>query len=132
MKSNINTSNYIEFEEDKEAKAWGNKYYSEWAKKYINDMKMAKRIIKESIIQEKGFISTSLLFDIVKTDEAYSNYSNMLKIYVQANTIGIYVNNFAERREYEMLLFPGGYFKLIKDPYVKSDKKIFECELIYL
>lgn len=80
---------------------------------------------------EKGFISTSLTKDIVTSDEAYSEHSNLLKIYIPQNTVGIYVNGIAKRKEQELLLSPNGYFKLIKNPYNEGNKKIYECQLFY-
>ncbi|WP_236896987.1 ADP-ribosyltransferase [Clostridium beijerinckii] len=80
---------------------------------------------------EKGFISTSLTAKIVESEEFYSDHNNMLKIYVKANTVGIYVNGVAKRHEKELLLHPNGYFKLLKLPYEENNKMIYECELIY-
>lgn len=42
---------------------------------------------------ERGFISTSLTIDIVNSKEFYSNYRNILKIYVKADTVGILKEN---------------------------------------
>ena len=80
---------------------------------------------------EKGFISTSLLKEIIDSDEAYSGHNNLLKIYVPKNTIGIYVNGVAKRSEQELLLLPNGYFRLIKSPYIDGKKKVYECEILY-
>lgn len=90
---------------------------------------------KENIptpIQEKGFISTSLLKNIVNEDEAYAVGDNLLKIYVPRNTIGVYVNSITKRSEEEMLLYPNMFLGLASYPYYdkKSGKKIFECQLI--
>jgi len=81
--------------------------------------------------QEKGFISTSLTRGIVKSEEFYSSHKNILKIYVKANTVGIYVNCIERRSEQELLLYPNGYFKLLKKPYKENGKIIYECELFY-
>ncbi|MBE6062577.1 MAG: hypothetical protein E7207_03260 [Clostridium butyricum] len=80
---------------------------------------------------EKGFISTSLLKDIIKSEESYSRYKNLLKIYVKKGTIGIYVNEITTRAEEEILLYPNGYFKLLRKPYQYKDKNVYECELFY-
>lgn len=82
--------------------------------------------------QEKGFVSTSLTKDIIQSDERYSDHNNLLKIYVKSNTIGIYVNEITRRSEEEMLLYPNGYFKLLEKPYQYKDKKVYECQLVYL
>lgn len=82
--------------------------------------------------QEKAFISTSLTKDIINSQEYYSEQKNMLKIYVKANTVGIYVNGVAKRHENELLLYPNGYFRLLKTPYEDNNKKIYECELFYM
>ena len=80
---------------------------------------------------EKGFISTSLIKDIINIDEAYANHKNLLKIYIKKDTVGIYVNEIEKREEEELLLMPKGYFRLIKSPYNDGNKKIYECELFY-
>lgn len=82
--------------------------------------------------QEKGFVSTSLTKDIIQSEERYSEHNNLLKIYVKSNTIGIYVNEITRRSEEEMLLYPNGYFKLLEKPYQYKDKKVYECQLVYL
>ena len=87
---------------------------------------------KEMPTIEKGFISTSLVKSIVNSDEAYSYQENLLKIYVPKYTIGIYVNEITKRKkEQELLLFPNGYFRLIKKPYNEGNKMVYECELFY-
>lgn len=82
-------------------------------------------------LQEKGFISTSLIKDIIKSEECYSDHNNLLKIYVKKGTVGIYVNEVTRRAEEEILLYPNGYFKLLEKPYQYSDKEVYECELFY-
>lgn len=80
---------------------------------------------------EKGFISTSLTKDIINSGDPYSEHNNLLKIYIPKNTLGIHVNAVTRREEQEVLLFPNGYFKLIKSPYMEGNKKVYECELFY-
>lgn len=83
-------------------------------------------------IQEKGFMSTSLIKDIVKQSEAYASENNLLKIYVKKETIGVYVNSVTIRNEEEMLLFPNMFLGLSSYPYKDKEcgKFIYECELI--
>lgn len=83
-------------------------------------------------IQEKGFMSTSLLKDIVNSKEAYSSEKNLLKIYVDEKSIGLYVNSVTSRSEQEILFPPNGYLALIEYPYhdVSCGKTIYECRLI--
>lgn len=208
MGSGINKLNYIELKDDIEAEAWGNKYYSDWGSKYINNMRIANEIInknhatnsieyycgeaykwinpylrygryeaeseiypevadilaiilsmaprvpedivvyrlvcdefikelirsnkKEIPIQEKGFLSTSLTKNIINSNEEYSDYKNLLKIYVKAKSIGIYVNSVTKRTENELLLAPNGFLKLIDYPYKENNKIVYECNLIYM
>lgn len=87
---------------------------------------------KEIPTQEKGFLSTSLTKNIVNSNEYYSNHKNLLKIYVEAKSIGIYVNSVIKRTENELLLAPNGYLKLINYPYKENDKIVYECNLIYM
>lgn len=87
---------------------------------------------KSYFYYEKGFMSTSLIKDIVKIDEPYSSHKNLLKIYVEKNTIGVYVNVVTRRSEEEMLFLPGMTLKLIEKPYKDKniDKIIYECILL--
>ena len=83
-------------------------------------------------IQEKGFMSTSLIKDIVNENEAYAAEKNVLKIYVEQSTIGIYVNSVTRRSEEEMLLFPNMHLGLSDYPHkdIDSGKIVYECKLI--
>lgn len=77
-------------------------------------------------------MSTSLLRDIVYADGAYACENNLLKIYVESDTIGIYVNAITKRSEEEMLLFPNMYLALTNYPYRDDEvnKMVYECKLI--
>ena len=89
---------------------------------------------KGSYITELGFVSTSLSSDIVKiVDESYSNYNDLLKIYVEKGNVGLYTSIFVEKTEAEMLLPPNARFHLISKPhYDKSLKKqVYECKIEY-
>lgn len=94
---------------------------------------IGKNKLKDSIgTREKGFMSTSLLKNIVNI---YSNGGSglyLLKIYVPKGTVGIYVNTVTRRNEEEILLAPNNYLRLIEYPYYdkKFSVKIFECQLI--
>lgn len=83
-------------------------------------------------IQEKGFMSTSLVKNIVNEEEPYAAENNLLKIYVDKDAIGVYVNAITSRSEEEMLLYPNGFLGLIEYPYYdkESGKTIYECKLI--
>lgn len=83
-------------------------------------------------VQEKGFMSTSLLKNIVNVDEPYAEENNLLKIYIPKDTIGVYVNAVTSRTEEEMLLFPNMFLGLASYPYYdqESGKNVFECQLI--
>lgn len=77
-------------------------------------------------------MSTSLIKDIVNQEEPYATSNNLLKIYEEKGTIGVYVNAVTKRSEEEMLLFPNMYLGLIGYPYndKESGKIIYECKLI--
>lgn len=83
-------------------------------------------------IQEKGFMSTSLLKNIANETESYASQNNILKIFVPKDTIGVYVNAVTSRSEEEMLLFPNMYLGLVSYPYKDEEtgKMMFECQLI--
>ena len=83
-------------------------------------------------VQEKGFMSASLLKDIVNEKEPYAAGNNLLKIFVPKDTIGIYVNAVTRRNEEEMLLFPNMFLGLMSYPYKDGEtgKMVFECQLI--
>ena len=83
-------------------------------------------------IEEKGFMSTSLLKDIIYEDEGYAGHDNILKIYVESGTVGIYANAIAKRGEEEMLLLPGMHLGMANYPYKDHSvgKMVYECKLI--
>lgn len=83
-------------------------------------------------IQEKGFMSTSLLKNIANENESYARQNNILKIFVPKDTIGVYVNVVTSRSEEEMLLFPNMYLGLESYPHEDEEtgKMMFECQLI--
>lgn len=99
---------------------------------FINNLIEENKRDRPTPIQEKGFMSTSLLKDIVNQSESYASEKNLLKIYVKRETIGVYVNSVTRRSEEEMLLFPNMFLGLSSYPYKdkESGKIIFECELI--
>lgn len=82
--------------------------------------------------QEKGFLSTSLLKNIVNVYSDGDSGLYLLKIYVPKGTVGIYVNPVTGRYEEEILLAPNNYLRLIEYPYYDESYsiKIFECQLI--
>lgn len=85
-------------------------------------------------ITESGFVSTSLSSDIVKiTNESYSGFNNLLKIYVEKGNVGLYTSIFAGRAEAEMLLPPNARFYLISKPYYDKslEKQVYECKIEY-
>lgn len=101
---------------------------------FINQMILLNKE-KGIPIQEKGFMSTSLVKDVIINNNEFSNYSNLLKIYVPKGTLGFYVNVITKRNEQEMLLLPGNFLRLIKYPHECFDKEskkyqVYECELI--
>jgi hypothetical protein len=83
-------------------------------------------------IREEGFLSTSLLKGIANINEPYANHNNIIKMYVESGTAGIYVNSVTKRSEQEMLLCPGRYLGLVKYPYQDAEinKIVYECKLI--
>ncbi len=83
-------------------------------------------------MQEKGFMSTSLLKAIVNSEEPYASANDLLKIYVDENSIGVYVNSVTWRNEQEFLFPPNGYLALVKYPYqdASCQKTVYECRLL--
>ena len=95
-------------------------------------------------IQEKGFMSTSLLPNISRVDQSYAREKNMLKIFVPKGTVGIYVNAIRKAKDFysdahspndseeEMLLLRNMGLRLVEYPYRDNDigKIIYECLLI--
>lgn len=99
---------------------------------FINEFIKLNKQEMPTPIHEKGFMSTSLIKDIVDEEEAYATRKNLLKIYVESDTMGIYVNAITRRSEEEMLLVPNMYLALINYPYRDDDieKMVFECKLL--
>lgn len=83
-------------------------------------------------IQERGFMSTSLLKDIANADAPYARENNLLKIFVPKDTIGVYADAVTSRNEEEMLLSPNMFLGIVSYPYEekKLGKTIYECKLI--
>lgn len=82
---------------------------------------------------EKGFLSTSLDIDIVKS-KCNKEDRDILKIFIPNGSIGIYIDEIKSRGEAEFLLGPGHRISLIDYPYIEhSDDgtwfKMYECKL---
>lgn len=101
-------------------------------KSFIEDMIRHNKLSRPTPIQKKGFMSTSLLKNIVNTYSEAVGEPHLLKIYVSQNTIGIYVNSITKRDEEEILIAPNNYLWLIDYPYYDEgySVKIFECQLV--
>lgn len=95
---------------------------------FINQLIMCNKRCNPVPVLEKGFMSTSLLKRIAFEDDR----KNLLKIYVEKDICGIYVNAVTKRDEEEMLLLPNMYLRLIEYPYFdeESGKTIYECKLL--
>lgn len=76
---------------------------------------------------EKGFVSTSLLRNIAL--QAPEN-SSLLKIYVDQNVLGIYVNTVVARDEFELLIQNNLFIRLCEKPKWDDELKmmIYECK----
>lgn len=81
--------------------------------------------------EEKGFMSTSLLKNIVYSSGYFSSEKNILKIYVPKGTVALYVSLVCGRSEDELLLPPGVGLKMISSPYEDTvlDKMVYECTI---
>lgn len=77
---------------------------------------------------ERGFLSASLYEKFYHNqNEHYVSHKNLLKIYVNKGTHAIFASGIDYRSECEMLFLPGITLALIKKPYKKSGKTIYEC-----
>lgn len=85
-----------------------------------------------SVFQEKGFMSTGLVAKtlIDRKGEVFSEYKNMLKIYVDKETKGFYADVINSRDEQEMVIYPNSYLRMVEYPYMQNGIMIYECELI--
>ena len=101
-------------------------------KYFIDEMIHKNKTSNPTPIQEKGFMSTSMLKNIVNNYGDASGEFCLLKIYVPKDTVGVYVNAITKRDEEEILLAPNNYLSLIEYPYYDKGYKIkiFECQLI--
>lgn len=82
---------------------------------------------------EKGFMSTTLLSELVKEFPQNHKYDCILKLYLHKGTKGDYVsigdNNL---NEYEFLLPPNSTFKLLKRGFrIRGWMPMYECELVH-
>lgn len=99
---------------------------------FIKELIGNNKLSDSILTREKGFMSTSLLKDIVNIYSDGGSGLYLLKIYVPKGTVGIYVNTVTRRDEEEILLAPNNYLRLIEYPYYDEGYsiKIFECQLI--
>ena len=99
---------------------------------FIKELIRNNKLPDSITTQEKGFMSTSLLKDIVNVYSDGGSGLYLLKIYVPKGTVGIYVNTVTRRDEEEIFLAPSNYLRLIEYPYYDESYsvKIFECQLI--
>jgi len=88
-------------------------------------------------VQEKGFLSTSLL----RTIDMDHNFDALLRIYLPKGVSGAYVPCVAGRSEQEMLMLPNSFIKLTGKKILTSpkrswetinDRPVFDCELTYM
>ncbi|MBW9213092.1 MULTISPECIES: ADP-ribosyltransferase [Terrabacteria group] len=82
--------------------------------------------------QEKGFMSTSLLANIVNEYNEECVEPVLLKIFVPRDTVGVYVNIIEKRAEEEVLLAPNNFLGIIEYPYYDKELgvNVLECQLI--
>lgn len=90
--------------------------------------KMFQRNKAGSEVYHDGFMSTSLLKDIVNQEEHYAARNNLLQIYVDEGAVGAYVNVVMSRAEEEILFLPC-YVRMIEKPYYDEElgKNVFPC-----
>ncbi len=74
-----------------------------------------------------GLLASSL---IKQNDEPYSQFKNLLKIYVDEGTKGFYANVIDSRSEEEFVIYPDSYLRMIEYPYMNDGYIVYECELI--
>lgn len=101
-------------------------------KVFIDELTNNNKFVELKALQEKGFMSTSLLRDISNIYSSDNTGLYLLKIYVPKGTIGIYVNSVVSRDEEEILIAPNYVLRLVDYPYYDESNsiKIFECQLL--
>lgn len=84
---------------------------------------------KDCTYVDKGFMSCSLLYDPPNHD--YFNYENVLEIYVDAQTVGVYTNLIegCRRSEFEILILRNAHLYLIDYPYKKGNRMVYPMRL---
>jgi hypothetical protein len=82
---------------------------------------------------EKGFMSTTLLPELVKEFPQNHKYDCILKLYLSKGTKGAYVSIGDNKlNEYEFLLPPNATFKLLKRGFrIRDWMPMYECELVH-
>ena len=95
---------------------------------FINELIKTNKKTSHKYYLEKGYLSTSLLKDIMKDAP---DGSFLLKIYVDKGTVGIYANAVAPRDEYEILIRNNSFIRMCNKPYMDPDYNIplYECKL---
>ena len=81
---------------------------------------------------EKGFMSTSLCknFYQLNSREAYAKEKNLLRIRVNKDTPGIFVDLIDNRQECEIIFMPNTMLGFIAKPYKKDEMTIYECIMV--
>lgn len=97
--------------------------------KYLS--KSLKIKIGNTVI-DKGFMSTTLLPNLLRKFAKDHHYNCLLKIYLPKGTKGVYIRfDKSVLNEHEFLLPPNATFKIVKKYFsIKYLKIVYECELI--
>lgn len=88
--------------------------------------------------RERGFMSASLSFETLVGTEEFESMSDILKIYVPRGRSAVYIDAIKPdnsglgmgRNEMELLFLPGISLRMIKYPYCRKGKTIYECIML--
>lgn len=83
------------------------------------------------IFSDKGFMSTTLVPDMLEKFAKEQRYNCVLKLYLPIGTKGAYIRfNNSKLNEHEFLLPPNSKFRLIRKYLSFKYKMVYECELV--
>lgn len=100
--------------------------------RYVPDI-VIDIILKNNKLNElytdQGFTSCSLLFN--PPDKSFFDYNNVLELYIDQYTAGVYVNliSSCKRQEFELLILRNSQSYLIDYPYKKNNLTIYPMRL---
>ena len=100
-------------------------------KKWMEEIMTSANFKSEKTFIDKGFLSTTLVPDLLRKFAKKHRYDCVLKIFLPKGTKAVYINyDNSVLNEHEILLPPNSSLRLIKKHISMRYSYVYECELI--